>query len=88
MKHAAKSGTAIASAAFALAMSSAAVVAPTEAAASDDAKIHCMGVNTCAGTSDCATASNSCAGQNSCKGQGFLSMTKAECDEAGGTVES
>ncbi|WP_161490407.1 hypothetical protein [Roseovarius indicus] len=47
-----------------------------------------MGVNTCAGTSDCATASNSCAGQNSCKGQGFLSMTKAECDEAGGTVES
>ncbi|OAO09531.1 hypothetical protein A8B76_22640 [Roseovarius indicus] len=61
--------------------------APT-AAAADEAKIHCMGVNTCAGTSDCATASNSCAGQNSCKGQGFLSMTKAECDEAGGTVES
>ena len=87
MKHATNSGTAIASAAFALALSGPAARAPS-AATADEAKIHCMGVNTCAGTSDCATASNSCAGQNSCKGQGFLSMTKAECDEAGGTVES
>lgn len=87
MKFHAKSGAAIASAALALAVSGATFGTATMAVA-DEAKVHCVGVNTCKGTSDCATASNSCKGQNACKGQGFISMTKAECDEAGGTVES
>ena len=87
MKFHAKSGATIASAALALAVSGVTFTAATTAVA-QEAKIHCVGVNTCKGTSDCATASNSCKGQNACKGQGFLSMTKTECDEAGGTVES
>ncbi len=48
----------------------------------------CIGGNSCKGHSDCATATTSCKGQNACKGQGFLSMTKSECDAAGGTFES
>ncbi len=47
----------------------------------------CMGANACKGQSACATASNACKGMNACKGQGFLEMTKAECDKAGGTFE-
>jgi hypothetical protein len=53
----------------------------------DEAKIHCVGVNSCKGTSACKTANSACKGQNACKGQGFLEMTKAECEAAGGTVE-
>ena len=37
--------------------------------ASDEAKIHCTGVN-------------ACKGQNSCKSKGFLEMTRKECDDA------
>jgi uncharacterized membrane protein len=88
MKFHAKSGAAIASAALALAVSGVTMTAATTAIAGEEAKVHCVGVNTCQGTSDCATASNSCAGQNSCKGQGFVSMTKSQCEKIGGTVES
>ena len=53
----------------------------------DEAKVHCMGSNACKGQSACKTASSSCKGQNACKGQGFIDMTKAECEAAGGTVQ-
>ena len=74
MKHIGKSGSAIAAAAFALAVSGATIAAPGIAKA-DDAKVHCIGIN-------------SCKGLNSCAGKGFLETTKAECSEKGGTVES
>ena len=60
-------------------------VAPMNASAMKAGK--CVGVNSCAGQSACATATTSCAGQNSCKGHGWVKMTKAECDAAGGTFE-
>jgi hypothetical protein len=47
-----------------------------------------MGANSCKGLSSCKTASSSCKGLNSCKGKGFLEMTKAECDGAGGQFET
>lgn len=84
MKHIGKSGAALAAAAFAMAISG---LAPVPAQA-DDAKVHCVGVNSCKGQSECKTASSSCKGLNSCKGQGFLSLTKADCDSAGGKVEN
>lgn len=83
MKQIGKSGTVLAAAAFAMVMGGLAA-APAQA---DEAKIHCVGVNSCKGQSECKTASSSCKGLNACKGQGFLSMTKAECDAAGGKAE-
>jgi hypothetical protein len=50
--------------------------------ASDEAKIHCAGVNACKGQSACKGANNACKGQNSCKGKGFLEMTAKECKDA------
>ena len=44
----------------------------------------CTGVNACKGQSDCSTSTNSCKGENSCKGKGFIEMSKADCDTAGG----
>lgn len=85
MKISAKSGTTLAAAAATLLLAGA-VTAPANAAA--EAKGHCMGVNSCKGTSACGTAANACAGKNACKGQGFLEMTKAECDKAGGKFEA
>lgn len=61
-------------------------IAPVSASAAQMGK--CMGANSCKGQSACKTASSSCKGLNSCKGQGFLEMTKAQCDEAGGNFES
>ena len=87
MKHIGKSGTALAAAAFALAVTGAGIAAPS-AAKAEEGKVQCMGVNSCKGHSDCKTASSSCKGLNNCKGQGFLELTKAECDEKGGTYES
>ena len=84
MKHVGKSGAVLAAAAFAMAMGGL-TAAPAQA---QEAKVHCVGVNSCKGTSECKTASSACKGQNACKGQGFLSMTKAECEAAGGKVES
>ncbi len=45
----------------------------------------CTGVNSCKGQSACKTARNSCKAENSCKGKGFLEMSKADCDTAGGS---
>ncbi len=85
MKHIGKSGTALAAAAFALAISGT-TIATTAPAQAADAKVQCVGVNSCKGQSACKTANSQCKGLNSCKGQGFLELTKAECDEQGGTV--
>jgi hypothetical protein len=52
------------------------------AAAADEGKVKCEGVNACKGQSSCKSAKNSCKGQNSCKGAGFLELTKSECDAA------
>ena len=52
------------------------------AAAADEGKVKCEGVNACKGQSACKTAKNSCKGQNACKGAGFLELTKSECDAA------
>jgi len=87
MKSNTVSGLSIASIALALAVSGTALVAPTGAVASEEANIHCVGVNTCKGNSDCKTASNECAGMNECKGHGFVAMTQTQCEKIGGTVE-
>ncbi len=89
MKAAGKSGAAIATTAFALALSSATLVstATGASAAGEEAKVHCMGANACKGHSDCKTANNACKGQNACKGEGFVGMTKEDCEAAGGKVE-
>lgn len=77
------SGSSIAVAAIALAMSGASI-APSSA---KSAGVHCMGINSCKGTSSCKTASNACKGQNSCKGQGWVPEKSAKaCTTAGGTV--
>ncbi|MCW5626331.1 MAG: hypothetical protein KIT73_16575 [Burkholderiales bacterium] len=77
------SGTAVAAIAAGLFMGG--MVAP--AAAADEAKVHCMGVNACKGKSDCKTAASDCKGHNACKGQGFVAMTEKQCTAKGGKVE-
>ncbi len=81
MKPSLRSGTSIAAAAAALIITGA--LAPA-AHAAEEGKGHCVGANACKGKSACKTAANDCAGKNACKGKGFLSMTKAECDEIEG----
>lgn len=85
MKITAKSGSALAAAAASLLIAGA--VAPA-AYADAHGKGHCMGANECKGKSACGTAANACAGKNECKGKGFLELTKADCDKAGGKFEA
>lgn len=73
--------------ALAMAAASLFAFAPVMSHASEDAKVHCYGVNGCKGKNDCKSATNSCKGQSACKGQGFLSMSEKECEKAGGKVE-
>ena len=61
-------------------------LAPVSAGA-QEATVKCVGGNTCKGHSDCKTATSDCKGLNACKGQGFVMITEAACNEAGGTVE-
>lgn len=61
-------------------------IAPMNASAGEDGKVHCYGVNKCKGHNDCKSASNSCKGQSSCKGKGFISMDAETCDKIGGKV--
>jgi hypothetical protein len=79
------SGTTLAAAAVALALSGMAI---TPASAKKAAKsVQCTGINSCKGTSACKTASNACKGQNTCKGQGWLpAKSKTACEAKGGTV--
>jgi len=72
-----------------LAIAAAALLATAPMAAhAGSEKGKCMGANSCKGHSSCKTATSSCKGLNSCKGKGFLEMTKAECDGAGGQFEA
>jgi hypothetical protein len=75
--------------AFAAAAATLFLAAPmAQAAESGKAEVgHCMGANSCKGESACKTASNACKGQNGCKGQGFLEMSKADCEKAGGKFD-
>ena len=85
MKMSKTSGTVLAASA-ALMLLSGAVASTTVSA--DEAKVHCMGANACKGQSACKTAASSCKGLNSCKGQGFVDLTSAECESAGGKVSA
>jgi len=49
-------------------------------------KVKCVGGNSCKGHSECQTASHDCGGKNSCKGKGWVSLTPAECEAAGGEL--
>lgn len=87
-----RKSAALASAAAALALSSAAAFAadaPTgssgRALGSEDT-VHCYGVHSCKGNADCATTENACKGQNECKGHGFKAMMAGECLTKGGTI--
>ena len=84
MKQTIKSGSLIAAAAVAMALSGAANSATTSLSAGD--VVHSAGINSCKGTSACATAENQCKGQNSCKGHGFLSVKASECFVKGGKI--
>lgn len=84
MKTKIVSGSAVAAAAIALAMTGAAV---SPALAKKAASVHCAGINSCKGQSACKTANSVCKGQNSCKGQGWLPAKSANaCEAKGGTV--
>lgn len=79
------SGSTLAAAAVALALSGMAV---TPAAAKKGMKsVQCMGINACKGQSACKTAGSSCKGLNACKGQRWLpTKSKGECEAKGGSV--
>jgi hypothetical protein len=79
-------GAAIAAAAAGLFLAGA-VYTGVASAESEEAKVHCYGVNACKGEGACKTADNACKGQNSCKGKAWVELTKAECDEKGGEVK-
>ncbi len=83
--------TTFASAALAVAMSSAAMAATSPAGSSGASigagdKVHCYGVHSCKGNSDCKTAEHSCKGLNNCKGHGFKGMAAKDCLDAGGVI--
>ncbi len=74
---------------FALAVTAAAMLATAPMAAHAGSDVgKCMGANSCKGHSACKTATSSCKGLNSCAGKGFLEMSKAECESAGGMFET
>ena len=79
-------GVTIATAAAALFISGAAMMAaPTTAHAADGVK--CVGANSCKGHGECKSAKNDCKGLNACKGQGWIHTKSAkECMDKGGHV--
>lgn len=81
--------TALATAALAALAMAAGCTHTTAGAAKADtaAKGECSGVNSCKGTGECGGVGHACAGQNTCKGQGWISLTKAACDQKGGTFK-
>lgn len=89
MNIASKTRLGLASAAAMLALASAALSTPVQAADQQqkaEQPGRCYGINTCKGSSLCATSHNDCKGLNECKGQGVLVKTKSECLAAGGTL--
>jgi uncharacterized membrane protein len=82
MKLVAKSGVALAAAAFSLAVTGVAFTSvPAQAAT-----VKCAGVNACKGQAACKGGGNSCKGQNACKGQGWITADAADCKKWGGKV--
>ena len=88
----AKSVSAFALSAVALAMASAAAFAATKplgatggVIAADD-KVHCYSVHECKGNADCKTAEHACKGQNVCKGHGFKAMAASACLAGNGVI--
>lgn len=82
MKLVAKSGVALAAAAFTLAITGVAfTTAPAQAA-----QVKCSGVNACKGQGACKGASNACKGQAACKGQGWINASAENCKAWGGKV--
>ena len=77
MKQTIKTGTLIASAVAALALSGTVGAATASISAGDT--VHCAGINSCKGTSECKTAENECKGHNACKGHGFISAKASKC---------
>ncbi|MCB9699315.1 MAG: hypothetical protein H6738_21215 [Alphaproteobacteria bacterium] len=49
--------------------------------------VRCEGINECAGQGECAGADgqNSCEGQNECAGMGWVTATRGDCADQGGT---
>jgi uncharacterized membrane protein len=88
----AKSVSAFALGAVALAMASAAAFAATNPTGSTGAaiaagdKVHCYSVHECKGNSDCKTAEHACKGQNACKGHGFKAMAASACLAGNGVI--
>ena len=72
---------------LAIAAASITAVPSIALAGSEEAKVHCFGVNVCKGHNDCKSANNACKGQGSCKGLGFVNLPKPICDQIGGTVQ-
>lgn len=77
----------IGGAALALAAASLFMVAPAASAKESTKAGHCEGSNACKGHGSCKGTSNACKGQNACKSQGFVAMTKAQCEQVGGTFK-
>jgi hypothetical protein len=51
-------------------------------------KVRCYGVNECSGQTACDVAGKwDCAGNNDCKGKGWIHITKADCDDQGGSQD-
>ncbi len=77
----------IALAAAAAALFTSGMTLSATAAAAEEGKVKCSGINSCKGHSECATASSSCKGQNSCKGKGWIYSASGDaCKDAGGSV--
>lgn len=74
-KTAKLTGLAIASAAAALFITS----APLMAADTGAVKVKCYGANACKGQADCKTSMSACKGHNECKGKGFVAMDEKAC---------
>lgn len=76
-----------------------AAAAPDGAAAVGDAgapgadadasrQVRCYGINECSGQTACDVAGKwDCAGNNDCKGKGWLKVSKADCDDKGGSED-
>ncbi|MES2935088.1 MAG: hypothetical protein V4805_16545 [Pseudomonadota bacterium] len=83
MKRDIKSGTLLAAAAAAMALSGSVNAAATTPVYAND-NVKCVGINSCRGKGACATATNACKGHNSCSGKGYVRTTAAACLDLGG----
>jgi uncharacterized membrane protein len=85
MNRTIKSRVSFATAAALLAIASASIASPANAAGAEQPG-RCYGVNSCKGQGLCATAKNDCKGLNTCKGKGVVVKPASECLGLGGTL--